>query len=115
MKARRAGFIAIGIEDMFAEFYRTQRSEKIAGALATLKAKGRQWSRLPPYGSAYMDGRAVAAAAEQATIRRMRELRTAGRSFRAVSAALADEGRIARNGKPFAAQTIKQVLTAQPV
>jgi DNA invertase Pin-like site-specific DNA recombinase len=93
-----AGFVAIGIEAMFAEFYRKQCSEKITGALATLKAKGRQWSRVAPYGFSYQDGRAVAVEAEQATIRMMEALHANGQSLRAVSAALAAQGHVARKG-----------------
>ena len=68
-----------------------------------------------PYRYAYQDGQAVPVEAEQATVRLMRALHAAGQSFRAVSAALAAQGRLARNGKPFTAQTVKQVLAAQLV
>src|SRR5262249_32810203 len=104
------GFLAIGIEAMFAEFYRKQCSEKITGALATLKAEGKQWSRIAPYGFEDRDGRGVAHRAEQAVIRQARVLRSRGESLRAISDQPAARGIMARNKRPFAAQTLAQVL-----
>ncbi|MGA2451845.1 MAG: hypothetical protein ABTD50_24610, partial [Polyangiaceae bacterium] len=51
----------------------------------------------------------VEVAAEQATIARARELRGTGLALRAVASALAAEGRFARNGREFAAQSIKNM------
>jgi len=48
----------------------------------------------------------VEAEGEQQTIARARELRGTGLALRAVAKTLADEGRFARNGKAFAAQSV---------
>src|SRR5262245_35296827 len=109
-----SGFIVTAVEGLAAEHYRRVISEKTRDALARLRTKGRRTSRWAPYGFRFGPGGEVAPdAAEQSTLRRIAELATDGLSMRRMSAALAGEGRLARNGRPFAAATLYGIVRSR--
>ncbi|MEI8359346.1 MAG: recombinase family protein [Deltaproteobacteria bacterium] len=108
-----SGFLTTSIEGVLAEHYRKVISEKTRDALSRLRSQGRRWSRLMPYGwTAEADGRLVEVADEQETICRAVAFRSEGLSLRAVAARLAADGRFARNGKPFSAKVLRDVVTS---
>lgn len=111
-----SGFLTTSIEGVLAEHFRRVIGEKTKDALGRLREQGRRYSGTIPYGfAAEADGRLVAVATEQATIRRAVDLRGEGLSLRAVAAMLAQEGLVARNGKPFSAKVLADVVTRRPM
>jgi len=108
--ATASGYLTVGVEGLVAAHYRLVTAEKTAAALRHLREAGRRWTRVPPFGWAWQDGRCVPDSAEQATIKRARALRDAGLSLRKVSAALAAEGKVGRAGTPLSAETTAAIL-----
>jgi DNA invertase Pin-like site-specific DNA recombinase len=105
------GLLMTGIEGLLAEHYRKVVSEKTRDALARLRANGRRVSRSPPYGFGIGPGsRLVRQDEEQAVLAEILTLRSAGRSLRAIARELAERGIMARTGRPFAVQTLAQVI-----
>ncbi|MGH7390359.1 MAG: recombinase family protein [Candidatus Rokuibacteriota bacterium] len=110
------GFIVTAVEGLAAEHYRRVISEKTRDALARLRATGRRYSGLAPYGFRFgPDGRLVPDQAEQVALGRIAALRAAGLSLRAISRALAGEGVVARHGRPFAPMTLARLVTDRTV
>ncbi len=65
-----SGYLTAGIEGIVAAHYRKVISEKTRDALARLRATGRRYSGLPPYGFRFgPDGRLVRDRREQAALR----------------------------------------------
>jgi len=110
-----AGFLMAGVEGLMAEHYRPLIGEKTRDALARLKGQGRRVSRHAPYGCRLAsDGLHVEPEPqEQAALAWLRAL-APGRSLRALAAALAARGILARNGRPFAPMTLARLVTAGP-
>lgn len=94
-----------------AQWERETIAERTSAAMQVLRAR-RKLVGSVPYGSTLApDGETLVSNAEElATIERGQALRTGGASFSAVARALAEEGRRARNGKPFVAQQVKRFL-----
>ena len=112
-----AGKMVFTLFAAFAQFERDLTSERTSAALAHKRSRGERVSGRAPYGFRFAeDGRTVVAdQREQAVAARMRTLRAAGASLRAIAAALAADGVVARNGRPFAAQTVAQIVSDRPV
>jgi DNA invertase Pin-like site-specific DNA recombinase len=107
------GFIVTAVEGLAAEHFRRVISEKTRDALARLRAKGRRTSGRAPYGYRFgPEGRLMADADEQASVREIATLAPHGLSLRALSRRLAERGILARNGRPFAAQTLARLVRA---
>lgn len=106
-----SGFLIAGVEGLMAEHYRRVISEKTRDALARLKGQGRRVSRHAPYGYRLApDGLHLEPEPrEQAALARLRGL-APGRSLRALAAALAEGGILARNGRPFAPMTLARLI-----
>jgi DNA invertase Pin-like site-specific DNA recombinase len=94
--------------DAFAAYERALIRGRTKAALAVKKARGERTGGVP-YGWRAVEGRLVADAEEQATLTRARVLRAQGKSLRGVAAGLAAEGRLPRNGKAWAIQTIRRI------
>lgn len=109
-KKRLAGYTEVGIGAFCAEFYRIQCSEKITDTLGRLKATGRQWSRIAPYGYQYVGGTVQPHEGEQAVFSMARRLRGRKMSLQRISARLAARGFMARNGKAFGATRLAGIL-----
>ncbi len=105
------GFIVTAVEGLAAEHYRRVISEKTRDALARLKATGRRYSRVPPFGwQPTADGRRLEPEpTEQAALCLIRLL-SSGRSLRALSAELARRGILSRSGRPFEAKTLSRLV-----
>lgn len=125
-----SGYLLTAVEGAMAEHYRLLVGEKTRDALAHLRAAGRRFSGRPPFGWHFLptgqvrvdqDGRAIPVyrlepdPAEQAILARIRRLRAAGLSLRAISRALARRGILARNRRPFAARTLARLVTDRGV
>lgn len=105
------GFLVTGVEGLMSEHYRRVISEKTRDALARLRSKGRRVSRWAPYGFRLVPGGCLAPdAGEQAILARITDLDASGLSLREISRALAARGILARNGRPFAPQTLARLV-----
>ena len=101
------GFLVTGVEGLMAEHYRRLIGEKTRDALARLKAKGRRVSRFAPYGYRLAaDGVTLEPSPVEQRILALARHLAPGQSLRALSAALAKRGVVARNGRPFAPSTL---------
>lgn len=98
------------ILDGYAQFERKVIAARTVAALAAKKARGERTGQIP-YGKQLAPGGELVEdnEAEQATLRRMRELEPE-RSCQAIADALAAEGLFNRAGKPFARQAIHEML-----
>jgi site-specific DNA recombinase len=110
------GRLVLNVLTSVAQWEREAIGERTRDALRHLKAKGVRiggealgWRRTDATDA---EGRRtwVADLEEQATARRILELRAAGGSLRAICAALEREGRTTKRGGRWAPQTVKQVL-----
>jgi DNA invertase Pin-like site-specific DNA recombinase len=92
------------IVDAFAEYERLVIGARTKAALRAIRVSGRKTGGEVPYGYQLgADGRTLEAfEPEQRVLAKVRELRAAGFSLRAVSKMLADAGLLARTGRPFA-------------
>ena len=107
-----SGFLTTSVELLMAEHYRRAIGEKTRDALARLRAQGRRYSNILPYGyDATPEGFLVENQAEQRTISRMAALRDQGLPYRAVATELTTEGFVARGGRPFATSSVHKILT----
>jgi DNA invertase Pin-like site-specific DNA recombinase len=102
------------IVDAFAEYERLVIGARTKAALASIRASGRKTGGRVPYGFELLgDGRTLApCAAEQVVVARVRELRTAGLSLRAVAGELARAGMLSREGRTFDAKAIARMEAA---
>jgi len=109
-----SGFIVTAVEGLAAEHCRRVISEKTRDALARLRANGRRVSRFAPYGHRLASGRRlVVNPREQNVLRQIVALRGQGLSIRAISRALAANGVMARNGRPFGPSTLLGIVRNQ--
>ncbi len=110
------GFIVTAVEGLAAEHYRRVISEKTRDALARLRANGRRVSRFAPYGHRLAPRRRlVVNPREQAVLGQIVALRGQGLSIRAISRALAADGVMARNGRPFGPSTLLGIVRNRTV
>jgi len=110
------GFIVTAVEGLAAEHYRRVISEKTRDALARLRANGRRVSRFARYGYRLAPGRRlVVSPREQVVLAKIVALRNRGFSLRAISRALATQGVLARNGRPFGPSTLLAIVRNRTV
>ena len=99
--------------DGAAAYERALIRARTKAALAAKSARGEKTGGDVPYGFAVDgSGRLAPVEGEQAVIARAAALSAEGRSLRAVAAALAEEGHVARTGKPFAAMQVSRMLAS---
>jgi DNA invertase Pin-like site-specific DNA recombinase len=111
-----AGKMVFTLFAAFAQFERDLTSERTSAALRYKRARGERVSRHAPYGWRLGEDSTtlVPDAAEQAAVARARALRGSGLSLQQVANALAMDGVLARNGRPFAPKVILGI-TNRPV
>lgn len=102
------------IVDAFAEYERLLIGQRTKAALKAIRSSGRKTGGDVPYGFQLgADGRTLEpCASEQRVIARVRELRAAGLSQRAIAADLTAAGLLARTGKPFVNVQVGRMLEA---
>lgn len=99
--------------DAVAEYERAMIKARLMAGRNAKKARGHKTTRIVPYGyrvDPVDSGRIVKDAHEQAALANMATLRAAGMSLREIAAELAARGLTARNGKPFAAKVLADLL-----
>jgi len=108
------GFLMTGVEGLMAEHYRRLIGEKTKDALARLKAKGRKFSRIVPYG--YRDAEdGVHLEPDPKEQEVIEIIRTVKGSVRSISKKLAAKGILARNGRPFSPASLWRIVSNRPV
>jgi len=97
--------------DAFAEYERLIIKARTKAALGAKKARNELVGSIT-YGKALAaDGKTLLAnRAEQKVIEKARALKATGMSLRGISTALAAEGLLARNGKPFLAPQVQRMV-----
>ena len=112
-----SGRLVLNILAVIGQWEREQVGERTAMAMRHLRDEGRYTGGAAPYGYALANDGAtlVALPNEQAVIARARAFRAAGASLRAISASLAEAGRLARSGRPFDAKAIANMLDERQV
>lgn len=106
-----AGRLVLHVLASVAQWEREAIGERTAAAMQHKRARGERVGAVPYGFTLAADGvRLVEVPEEQATIQRARELSASGLSLRAVSAALAAEGRTSRAGAPFLAGQVARLV-----
>jgi small GTP-binding protein len=95
-----------------AELERGLIGERTSAAMRQRLNEGRYIGGRAPYGLQNVDGALVPVESEQRTIALARELRSEGRTLRAVAAELETRGILSRTGRTFAAQDIQRMVAA---
>ena len=110
------GLLTTGVHALLAEHYRVLVSEKTRAALGRMRATGRRYSNVTPYGwQASGDGLHLEhEPIEQAGLALIRQL-APGRTLWALSAALAERGVFQRNGRPWQAKSLSRLLSDRPI
>lgn len=104
------GRLVLNVLASVSQWEREAIGERTSVALRHMQASGRYIGGAAPFGYA-LEGETLAPVeAEQATLARARELRAEGLSLRAVADRLEEEGRCARNGRPFTAEQVRRLL-----
>lgn len=108
-----AGRLVLNVLASVAQWERETIGERTSAAMQVMKAQGKfTGGAAAPFGFRLIAGELVRDEQEQAVIAAARKLRGQGLSLRRVSDALAAQGHVARNGKPFAAQQIANMVEA---
>ena len=110
-----AGRLMLNILTSVSQWEREAIGERTKMALRHLKANGRRYCNLPPYGYEYTAKGLVPEIVEQATIAEIRRLQDKYQmSLRALARYLGNRGIYARNGRLFAPQTLARILKREP-
>jgi len=105
-----AGRLVLNVLASVSQWEREAIGERTSAVLQDKRARGECVGQVP-YGYVRDGEKLVPVEAEQAIMRRAREL-AAGRSQRAIAAALAAEGHVSRSGRVFAAAQVSRMLAA---
>jgi site-specific DNA recombinase len=101
---------------LMAEWERMLGSQRMKSLHKSLREMNRLQGRSPPYGWDVGEGKVLAPNdAEQAVIRRMRNLRTRGRTDRQIAKTLNEEGIPSKNAGRWFAGSVKRVLERAPL
>ena len=99
--------------DAFAEYERALIKARTSAALRQKRKRNERVGAVRYGYKLANDGRTERPVSdEQATIRLAVSLRDQGLSLRRISAALAEQGRVSRTGRPFAASQVQRMLAA---
>ena len=107
-----AGRMVLNIMASVAQAEREMIGERTSVAMQHMKARGQYTGGPAPYGMRHTADGLREDEAEACTRGRASELRAQGLSLRAVSEALAVEGRVSRTGAPFVPAAISKMLLA---
>lgn len=104
------GQLMVGLLDLFAQFERAQIRSRTKLGLQAKKAQGKVAGKAPYGYFADEDGNLHPHHEEQATIQRIRQLKTAGFNQREIVETLATEGRTSRAGTPLRQTQVSRIL-----
>lgn len=100
------------ILDGMSEYERALIRSRTKAALQAKRARGQRAGGVPYGYTADASGALTPHANEQATLARIRELHTEGKSHRAIVASLAAEGHTARTGRPLGLSQVQRAISA---
>ena len=103
------GRMMINIMAVISQWEREVIAERTAAALQEKRRRGEATGGVAPFGFDFVDGRKVPRADEQETLQEIEQLRTDGKSWQAVAAALTQTGRRTRTGGTFSRQGVHQI------
>lgn len=103
------GRLVINIMASVSQWEREVIAERTAAALQEKRRRGEATGGVPPFGFDFVNGRKVPRADEQKTLQEIEQLRTDGKSWQAVAAALTQTGRRTRTGGTFSRQGLHQI------
>ena len=98
---------------VFGELERSLIAQRTADALGELRATGRVYGSIP-YGFVDQDSCLVPEEAEQCVLRRIVELRAAGKSYAAIASDLNRDCVLAKRGGRWHSMTVRSVLRTAP-
>lgn len=107
------GRLVLNVLGAVSQWEREAVAERTSAALRHKQASGEYIGGEAPYGFGVAGGQLVEDAGEQAVLREAQTLRAAGLSLRRISKALAAQGRLARSGRPLAAEQVRRMLESQ--
>lgn len=107
-----AGKMVFRMLAVLAEFERDVIAERTRAAMQHKKTKGERISREAAYGYRLDNGRVIADADEQRAVALVAKLHNAGRSLRAIAAALETAGLRPRTGRRWHPQTVARIAAA---
>jgi DNA invertase Pin-like site-specific DNA recombinase len=107
-----AGKMVFRMLAVLAEFERDVIAERTRVAMQHKKARGERISHQAAYGYRLDGGRVITDADEQRAVTLVAELRAAGRSLRAIAAALEASGLRPRTGRRWHPQTVARIAAA---
>jgi DNA invertase Pin-like site-specific DNA recombinase len=99
--------------DAVSQYERAMIKARLMAGRNAKKARGHQTTRIIPYGfmaDPENAGKLIKSELEQAVLSEAATLRAAGMSLRDIADALAARGMVARNGKPFSAKVLNDIL-----
>ena len=107
------GLLMRRLVDAFAEYERAMIRSRTKAALAVKKARGERVGSIPFGYCVGSDGKTLEEVPEEISVIRLaRELRSEGKSLRAVSAELEARGHLSRAGRRFAPSQISRIVAA---
>ena len=105
------GRFVVTVLGALAQLEREQAAERTKTAMAELRRQGRRISGKPPFGYRFDGDRVVEEPGEQEILRRIRELRDAGKGCYAIASALTREGVVnPRTERPWYFGTVRAIL-----
>ncbi len=105
------GRFVVTLLGALSQLEREQAAERTKTAMAELRRQGKRISGRPPFGFRFEDGRVVEVAEEQIILRRIRELRAAGKGCYAVASQLnRDRVLNPRTGREWFFGTVRSVM-----
>ncbi len=105
-----SGLLLRRMVDAFAEYERLLIGVRTSAALRAKRARGERLGSTPLGYRTMEDGSVVADAAELETVARVRALRAAGLTLRAIVDVMTAEGRRTKRGGAWQATTVKRIL-----
>ncbi len=108
-----AGRLVLNVLASVAQWERETIGERTSAALRHKQSQGEYTGGQTPYGYTLRDGELVPHEAEQQVVAAARRLRDAGMSLRAVAAELDSRGFVARTGKAWHHQQVKNLVSGE--
>ena len=106
-----AGRMMLSMLTVIGQWEREAIGERTSAAMQHMRSEGKYTGGKAPYGYALSSSGALVPDEREAVIReRVKALRERGLSYRAIVSTLAEQGIVARSGKPFAPSAIAAMV-----
>ncbi len=108
-----SGRLTLNLLASIAQWEREKTVELVTEAMAHKKSKGEYCGGRRPIGQRPVNGVLVPDEAEQAILATIKSLRAEGLTLRTISAQLAQQGHVNRQGRPFDSKTLSRLVPRQ--